>query len=236
MSPATTRSSLAIGSMRAVDPGDHRAVGSHRLEAGQLARIGAPARDLVQEVDHLRHDRDVGQLEAPVEDREIGVEPLRREQRAARRAADADDALDAQALGLRLLDQRAQVGAMVGVGLAAELLEHRVVERRAAAGAHQHLGDQAAARMRDEVDPRSRRHGADQRQRVGDRARAEGRMIEAVDALAVAREQLAHGRVVQRPELAEGADRVRERAVHQHQHRPAVLGQPAPRRASCRCP
>jgi hypothetical protein len=44
----------------------------------------------VQEVDHFEDDRDARQLETPVEDRQIGVEPVRREQRAACRAADAD--------------------------------------------------------------------------------------------------------------------------------------------------
>ena len=197
MSPAMTRSSPGTVSAARLSQATTGLVGHHRLEPGQLAGLGAPARDLVQEVDHLRRHRDARQLEAPVEDRQVRVEPLRREQRAARRTADAHDALAADALRLRFLDQRAQVAAVLGVGAAGEQGEHVVAERPAAARAREHLGDQSAARMTDEMDARSRRQRAHQRQRVGDRAHAEGRVVEAVDALAVAREELAHGRVVQ---------------------------------------
>ena len=102
--------------------------------------------------------------------------------------------------------------------------EHVVGQRATAAGARQHLGDQAAARMRQQVQARARWQGAHERQRVADRAGAEGRMIERVDAIRVAREQLANDRVVLGPELAEGARRIAERTVDEHEHSDAVAG------------
>ena len=82
--------------------------------------------------------------------------------------------------------------------------------------------DETAARMRHQVDARTRGQGANERQRVADRARAERRMVERVDTVAVAREELTNRRAVQRPELAERADRLRERAVDEDEERPAA--------------
>jgi hypothetical protein len=178
----------------------------------------------VQEIQQFGNDRDARKLEAPGEDREVGVEPLRRQQRAACRAADADRALAADSFRLRQLDEGAQVAAMLGVVGAAKKVERLFVERRSAAGTRQHLGDQAAARMADEVDARARGQRPDQRQRVGDRADAEGRMVERVDAVTIGGEQLADGRVVQRPELGEGADGVGKSAMDEHQQRSAIGG------------
>ena len=207
---------------RGVEPGDERAGRHHGLEAGQLGGVGAPPRHLVEEVDELRRHRHRGQLEAPLQHREIGVEALARQQRAARRAGDADDALDAQALRLRLLEKRAQDAALVGVGVGGEQGQHFAREGAAAAGARQHFGDEAAARVREQVQAGAGRGSANERQGVGDRAGAEGRVVEAVDAVAVTREDLANNGVVLRPELREGAGGLGEGAVHEHQQRPAI--------------
>ena len=111
--------------------------------------------------------------------REVGVEPLRRQQRAARRAGDAHDALDADALLLRLVDQRLQFARGAARRPApAKSAELVVVERSAAAGARQHLGDQAAARMGHQVQRARRpaaRAPASARWRSGSRPASGGR-------------------------------------------------------------
>ena len=206
----------------AVEPGDDGAPGHHRLDAGQLARVGAAQRHLVQKIDELRRDREPGELQPPLQHREVGVEALGGQQRAARRARHAHHALDLQALLLRHRDERLQFGAVHRVGLAVEQRELVGAQRAATAGTRQHLGDQPAARVRDEVQARARRQRAGERERVGDRARGHRRVVERVDAAPVAREQVAHRLRVHRPELAEGADGVDEGAVHEHQQRAAI--------------
>ncbi len=78
----------------AVQPLHERAVRDHRGQPGQDGRIGAPACDLGQEVQQLGQHRQAGEFERPLQHRQVGVQPLRREQRAARRAGDAHDAVD----------------------------------------------------------------------------------------------------------------------------------------------
>ena len=76
--------------------------------------------------------------------------------------------------------------------------------------------------MSDQVQPRPLGQRAHERQRVVDRAYAERRMVERVDATGVLGEQRAHVLRVLRPQLAERAAGGRERAVHEHQQRPAI--------------
>ena len=99
-------------------------------------------------------------------------------------------------------------------------------QRPAAAGPRQDLGHQAAARVRDQVDARPGGHRLHQRERVGNRALGECRMVQRVHAPAVMAEQPAHDLWVRRPQFAEGADGVHEGAVDEHQQRAAIGGGP----------
>ena len=91
-----------------VQPPHQRAVGNLRREARNLFGVGAALRDLAEELHELRRDRHAGELQRPLEHRQVGVEPLRGEQRAARRAGDAHDALDFDAARLHFVEKRFQ--------------------------------------------------------------------------------------------------------------------------------
>ncbi len=149
-SPATTRRSPAIGCVALVQPLHERAVGHLRGEAGDRRRDRRASRDLAEEVDELRQRPGRRQLERPLEDREVGVEPLRGEQRAARR--DTRRARCARPGSCVLGDARrarASSARCSRVVFAVERLERPAGV--AAADAREHLGHQPAARMRQQV-------------------------------------------------------------------------------------
>ena len=225
-----------------MQPAHQRAVGNHRSDAGKLRRIGPPLRDTADEVDQLGQHRDLRQVERPLEDRDVGVETLAGQQGAARWASGAHDAVDHDVLIAQVLDQgREHALLLVERGLqflaggcgqaidhpAGQLADHEqlagcVVKFLQACGACQHLGDQPAARMRHQVQPRPRRAGQCQCVGVGDRAFAERGVVERVDAVAIVVKQGLHTLRVLLPQLAKGAQRVGKRAVHEHQQRPAI--------------
>jgi hypothetical protein len=87
----------------------------HRLEAGELARIAAPfdhRRDEGGQVLGLREHRhaaaEAGEPEQVDDDAQIAIQPPRGQRGAARRAGDAHEALDAQALRREYLAERLQ--------------------------------------------------------------------------------------------------------------------------------
>ena len=207
----------------AVEPVHQRRVGDHAGQAGQLLGVGAAARHLRQKVHHRRHHRHAGELDRPLQHRQVGVEPLAGQQRAAGRAGHAHHAVDLDALGGDGRGQRLQLAALPRVILTRKEGQvggaDRPLLRHAPAHQRQHLGHETAARVRGQVQPRARRQRIDERQRVGDRAHADGGVVERVDAAAVVVEQRGHALRVQRPELAEGAEGVDEGAVDQHQQR-----------------
>ena len=116
MSPATTRSSPGIGSP---PPYSHCNSGLSGICASRPGNLAGSARRgaTAQKVDELRaRPADARQLEAPLQHRQVGIEPLAR--RAACRAPGRPRARTRSTcmlLGLRLLHQRLQVGAVLGV-------------------------------------------------------------------------------------------------------------------------
>ena len=228
-----------VGGMQ---PAHQRAVGHHRRDPGQLRRIGAPLRDAADEIDQFGQHRNLRQVERPLEDREVGIEALTGQQGATGRTRRAHDAVDDDAVPMQVRDQQTEHALVLVEGVlqllargGVEALDHvagqfanheqfgrRIVELTQPGRARQHLGHQPAARMRDQVQPSARR--TRQRQRVGvlDRAFAQRRVVQRVDAVAVVAEQGAHPLWMLLPELAEAARRFRERAVHEHQRGPAV--------------
>ena len=85
-------SALAGSVARAEDSG--RTYLCARTGAATYAWSDAATGDLTEKVDELRRNRNLGELERPFQHRHIGIKPLGGEQRAARRACDADHALD----------------------------------------------------------------------------------------------------------------------------------------------
>ena len=170
----------------------------------------------------MRRHRHSAQFKPPLQDRQVSVEPPGRQQGAARRAGHAHHALHFQAFGDRLFGQRLQVSTLLLVISPGKRRQLIGTGGPAIARAGQHLGHQAAARMREQMQARTGRHGAHQGQRIGNWARAHGGVVERVNPVAVMLEQLAHGLRVQRPELAKGADGLNKGAVHQHQQRTPI--------------
>ena len=219
----------------AVEPVHERRVGDHAGQAGQLRGVGTAARHFGEKVHQHWNHRHTGEFDRPLQHRQVSVKPLARQQRAARRARHTHDTVDHDALGAHGGGQVLQFLALRGVFGAGEEVEVLLVDGpqrgsangrgpvhaaiHAAGHKRQHFGHQAAARMRDEVQPRALREGPHQRQRIGDRACAHGGVVERIDTAAIVRKQLTHTLRVQRPELAEGAARVDESAVDQHQQR-----------------
>ena len=162
------------------------------------------------------------ELQAPPQHRQVGIQTLGGQRGAACRAGHAHDPLDLQAFGLRLARERLHVTKMLFVlGIREKRFFFRS-QQPAPAGACQHLGNQAAARMREQVQPGASGQRAHQRQGIGDRALAHGGVVQRIDAARVALEQLAYCLRMQFPQLAEGADGIDEGAVHQHQEGPAI--------------
>ena len=127
----------------------------------------------------------LGELERPLEDRQVGVEPLRREQRAARRAGDAHDALDADALRLRRARRaRAARSRCAAYSSPANSAKSSSGLARRRAPAPRRPGRRANASRDAARAPAG--SASRERQRVGDRADAERRVVERVDAVAVA--------------------------------------------------
>ena len=124
-------------------------------------------------------DRDARQLQPPLQHRQVGVEALRREQRAARRAGRrAPCARPSGPCAAPSLTSACRSVRCVGVLVAGEQRQLVAAERPAAARARQHLGDEAAARVRDEVQrarPPASRAPAPARWRSGSRPASGGR-------------------------------------------------------------
>jgi hypothetical protein len=147
---------------------DQRVVRNLRAQAGDSGGILATGSDVRNEVDDRRHDGNSGELEAPLEDGEIGIEPLRSEQRAARGTGDADDSADPDVLSRHGVVQRLHVPAVLLVAFGAEEPEiGRNVPARARA--HEHFRDEPAAGMRQQIDVRVLRQRVGERHRIGDR-------------------------------------------------------------------
>src|SRR5262249_19502100 len=135
--------------------------------------------------------------------RKVGVEPLGGEKRAARGTGHAHYAADPQPL--RLADQLGKVLALLCVLFALEhLFQLLGLQRLGVARAREDFGDQAAARVGDEMDRAVLRQRAGERERVLDRARAQRAMVERIHPAAVVREKLLYALRMLRPELLEG--------------------------------
>ncbi len=172
-----------------VQPADQRAVGDLRRQARNLLRVGAALRDFAEKLHQHRRDRDGGQLERPLEHRQVGIESLGCEQGAARRARHAHDTFDLDAACFHFVKKRFQRLALRLV--LSGLEERRVFRRQLRVRAHtrQHFGDQPAARMSDQMQTRPPGARARQRQCVFDRAHAQRRMVQPVHAARVLGEQ-----------------------------------------------
>ena len=132
-----------------------------------------------------------------------------------RRARPDRPAMSLSATAAAALAKFALLARVGGVGEEGEV----ACSRRVGRNVRQHLGDEAAARMRQQVQPCALRQRVDERSGVGDRARAQRRMIERVDAAAVALKQFRDASGVLAPKLLERALGVDEGSVEQHQDR-----------------
>ena len=207
------------GLRRGVEPLQHRSARNHGRQPGDHLRVGTAPRHFGHQVHEGRHHRHAGEFQRPLQHRQVRVQPLAGQQGAACRAGHAHHPLHAQPLALDEFAQTHQFSPLRLVGRIAEegqvVLAHAVLPDHA----RQHLGHQAAARMRGQVQPGAVGQGLDQRARVGDGAGGQGRVVQRVHGAAVMLEQaLDTGRVLQ-PELLERAAGVDKRAVHKHQDR-----------------
>ncbi|MDT4869559.1 hypothetical protein FQZ97_1045960 [compost metagenome] len=128
-----------------MQPLHQRALGGHGLQAGQQAGVGALAGHLADEVDQHGRDRNGGEFERPLQHRDVGIESLGREQRAARRAGHAHHAFDADAPPL---EGRGQVAQRLVLFLVRRVLEGRErtgIQIGLGTQAGQHLGHQSTA-------------------------------------------------------------------------------------------
>ena len=132
------------GLLNAVEPVHQRRVGDHAGQAGQLGGVGAAARDFGEKVHQRRHHGHAGKFNRPLQHRQVGVQPLAGQQRAARRAGDAHDAVHHDALGAHGGGQVLQFLALRRVLGAGEEVEVLLTDGTAG-HQRQHLGHQAAA-------------------------------------------------------------------------------------------
>ena len=156
-------------------PADQRAVGRLRGEPRRVLRIEAGLRDAGEQFDERRRNRHLREFERPLQHRQVRIQPVRREQRAAHRTRDAHDPVDGDGFRLDLGGQRLQFREALCV-----ILEDRLVRRaddRVRADSREHFGHEPAARMRHQVQAVVSLERLDERQRVLDRAHAERRMI-----------------------------------------------------------
>ncbi len=136
------------------------------------------------------------------------VEVVRQQRGAAGRRGDAHIALDDDAARHQLGGQTAKLGALaggeglglrvgiaiVGQGAGAAVVLDQLGQLAVGAVQAQQVADQAAARVRHQVDPAALGQGLDQGERVVDRALREGAMLVAEDALTEAVLQRRPGR------------------------------------------
>jgi hypothetical protein len=157
-----------------------------------------------------------GELQRPLHDRDVRVEPFRGEQRPARRAGDAHDAAHADVLLRDELGEALQLFALSRVLRSAEVGEGLRLPGRDAC---EHFRHEAAARVRHKVNLGIVWQCFRERDRIGDRADPERRVIERVDAVAVCLKERGHQLRMLCPELAKRAAGIGERAVDEHERR-----------------
>ena len=221
----------------------HRGVGQHRLDAGHQVGVGAVLRDLDHDPLEGRIDRAAEKHRHLADEREQArqeeVEVGTRQPRALGRARDPHVALHVEALAAQLGRELAQHHPLFLVGVdqlladpvrlgrvgvaGARQVGPVVVDQRVEIGQAQQVGDQAAARVRDQADAGALGQRLRQRERVLDRALGQGAVLErehpAAELALQRRPQVAVGAA----QVAEAAERGRPGAVNEDQHR-ALFG------------
>ena len=196
-----------------MQPFDERRNRDLRRETRNHVRVRAATGDFAQKFDQLVRDGNLSELERPLHHRHIGVETLGGEQGASRRAGDADNPIDRNALPghdsgelLQVLRARTVIFEQLDAGC------HRL-----AADPRQQFGDQSAARMREQMKPRAFWRGFGQRDGVGDRACAKRRVVERIHPVLKPLEELIDELRVFAPQLSERPGGFAEGPVNQHQ-------------------
>ncbi|EXI84614.1 MAG: hypothetical protein AW11_03792 [Candidatus Accumulibacter regalis] len=226
----------------------HRRVRQHRFDAGHQMRIGALVRDFQNHALESRIER-VAEEERHLPDQrqhpgKEEVQVAARQPRPLRRTGDAYVALHAQLPGRQRAGQLAQLLTLLGVrrvDFAAQALRFGFA-LAGVAGTRQiglvlldqpvevvhaeQIGNQAAARVRDQAELKAVGQRREQLEGVFDRALGERAVLVSVDAAAEVALQDAPQITLVDLQVAKTAERVRPGAMHEKQDRPFLRRRP----------